>query len=486
MTTTQEPFPEAAAPSPEGGKANSYDTVPYSINSFPQTRPDRLATIAKLFRLEAAPPDRCRVLELGCASGGNLLPLAASFPGSTFVGIDLSDRQVAEGVAVVRELGLENLSLKGMSILDVGEDFGTFDYILAHGVYSWVPPQVQDKILSICQQRLAPAGVAYISYNTLPGWHARGAIREMLWYHTEQIDDPLERICAARALLDFLADKVGPGDGGYGGLLRQELNVLRQTPDTYILHEHLEEFNEPLYFHQFMERAAAKELQYLGEAQLGTMVAGRFGEEAEKKLREISPDLLHMEQYMDFLRNRMFRQTLLCHARAQLNHALHSDSVRQFYIAAPVKPVSAKPDVTSAAAEEFKSSGAAVLNTRDPILKAVMVHLGEQWPLALSFDKLLAAARARLGNAGTERQAQRSRMHWRLPAALLYHGPGRVFGFGIAFCRHRQQATRGQPLRSPAHARVARSPIFGWKPWRWANHRVWSSATSTAARTRTR
>ncbi len=309
---------------------------------------------------------------------------------------------MAEGVAVVRELGLENLSLKGMSILDVGEDFGTFDYILAHGVYSWVPPQVQDKILSICQQRLAPAGVAYISYNTLPGWHARGAIREMLWYHTEQIDDPLERIRAARALLDFLADKVGPGDGGYGGLLRQELNVLRQTPDTYILHEHLEEFNEPLYFHQFMERAAAKELQYLGEAQLGTMVAGRFGEEAEKKLREISPDLLHMEQYMDFLRNRMFRQTLLCHARAQLNHALHSDSVRQFYIAAPVKPVSAKPDVTSAAAEEFKSSGAAVLNTRDPILKAVMVHLGEQWPLALSFDKLLAAARARLGNAGTE------------------------------------------------------------------------------------
>ncbi len=157
---------------------------------------------------------------------------------------------------------------------------------------------------------------------------------------------------------------MGAGDGGYGGLLRQEFSILAQTPDTYVLHEHLDDYNEPLYFHQFIERAAAKKLQYLGEAQMGTMVAGRFGEEAEKKLRELSPDLLHMEQYMDFLRNRMFRQTLLCHADIPLDHALRAEAVRSFHIAAPIKPVSDKPDISSAKQEEFRGAGAGTLVSR--------------------------------------------------------------------------------------------------------------------------
>jgi Predicted methyltransferase regulatory domain/PKMT, C-terminal winged helix domain len=114
--------------------------------------------------------------------------------------------------------------------------------------------------------------------------------------------------------------------------------LLTQTPDTYVLHEHLEEFNEPLYFHQFAERAAAKGLQYLGEARVGTMMAQQFGEDAERTLRRISPDLLHMEQYMDFLRNRMFRQTLLCHDDVALDFFLRPAAVKSFHIASPIRP----------------------------------------------------------------------------------------------------------------------------------------------------
>jgi methyltransferase-like protein/predicted O-methyltransferase YrrM len=396
----------AAAPAdadraPAAPASSSYDSVPYSVGAFPQTRPDRLATLATLFGLTPASPARCRVLELGCAAGGNIIPMALAAPESEFVGIDLSARQIADAQATARALNLSNLDLRPLSILDIPDDFGPFDYILCHGVYSWVPPEVQDKILKVCARHLTPQGIAYISYNCYPGWHARGAIREMLWYHTEQYQDPTVRIRAARGLLAFLA-KAAPGgtsDGGYGSLIRHELALLMMTPDTYLLHEHLEEFNEPLYFHQFAARAAAKGLQYLGEAQLSAMMPSRFGADIEKTLRAIAPDLLHMEQYMDFLRNRMFRQTLLCRADLTPHYAINPDSVRNFYIASPAKAVSPHPDIASDQPEQFKGPHEPTLTTRDPLMKAAMLHLVEHWPLPIHFHELLQTARRRLGPA---------------------------------------------------------------------------------------
>jgi methyltransferase-like protein/SAM-dependent methyltransferase len=395
----EHPEPNAAAAEPQVPTVSSYDAIPYSVGAFPQTRPDRLASVATLFGMRPADPSRCRVLELGCAAGGNLIPMALTAPDARFVGIDLSPRQISDAQATARELNLPNIDLRAVSILDIGEDFGQFDYILCHGVYSWVPPEVQEKILEVCSKNLSPQGVAYVSYNCYPGWHARGAIREMLWYHTARFSDSADRIREARGLLAFLVISV-EREGGFGSLIRQELALLQATPDTYLLHEHLEDFNEPLYFHQFAGRAAAKGLQYLGEAQLSAMVASRFGPQTEKTLRAISPDLLHMEQYMDFLRNRMFRQTLLCHADVKLDYALRPDAVLGFRVASPTKPVSAQPDLRSDQPEQFKGAGQTALTTRDPLMKAAMLHLLEQWPLPLPFDEVLAAARARLGESG--------------------------------------------------------------------------------------
>jgi len=383
----------AAEPAP----VNAYDAVPYSVGAFPQTHPDRLATIATLFGLAPVPPNRCRVLELGCASAGNLIPMACALPESTFVGIDLSRRQIEIGQAAVRELGLSNLDLQTRSILEIDADFGQFDYILVHGVYSWVPPEVQDQILTICSRNLSPQGIAYVSYNTYPGWHARGAIREMIWYHCERFADPADRVREARGLLAFLVKSVPDQDAaGFGALIRRELAILQMTPDCYLLHEHLEECNEPLYFHQFAGRAAAKGLQYLAEAQISAMIPGRFGPETDKTLRAISPDLLHMEQYMDFLRNRMFRQTLLCHGGQKPDYALRPDAVMQFHIGSGAKAVSGHPDFSSSEPEQFRGPGDATLTTRDPLMKAAMLHLAQRRPLSTSFQSLVAAAQEML------------------------------------------------------------------------------------------
>src|SRR5262249_9809582 len=144
----------------------SYDEVPYVSQPFPQTHPDRLATLGHLFGLAPAPLTRCRVLELGCASGGNLIPIAFHLPRSEFVGIDLWRRQVEMGHEGIKELGLTNIHIAHASIQDVDPAWGKFDYIISHGVYSWVPGHVQDNLLAISAQNLAEQGIAYVSYNT--------------------------------------------------------------------------------------------------------------------------------------------------------------------------------------------------------------------------------------------------------------------------------------------------------------------------------
>jgi len=374
----------------------SYDQVPYESWSFPQTHPDRLATLATLFGMKPTPIERCRVLELGCASGGNLIPMALTLPASHFIGIDLSARQINDGLATVQALGLENIELRQLSIADIDPEFGQFDYIICHGVYSLVPDALQDKILQICARNLAADGVAYISYNTYPGWRMRGTIRDMMQYHAQMFETSLQ-VPQARALLDFLAQSVPTENNPYGILLKQELEMLRGQPDSYLFHEHLEEVNEPIYFRQFVERAAAYRLQYLSEAEFSTMLASNFAPQIAETLHRVAPDIIRMEQYMDFLRNRTFRQTLLVHQEHTLKRDLNFQNILGFYVASPVKPVSEKPHIQSTAMEKFQTPNGAMLQTANPITKAAMMILNEIWPQPIPFAELRNAARDRLG-----------------------------------------------------------------------------------------
>ena len=224
----------------------SYDEVPYHSWPYRQSHPDRLATIALLFGMEPQPIERARILELGCAGGGNLIPMAETLPGSRFVGIDLSERELAEAQSLVEQLQLKNVELIHNNIVAVDQELGKFHYIIVHGLFSWVPPEVQDRILQICRENLEPNGVAYVSYNTYPGWRMRGMIRDMVCYHTEQLTGPRERVSQARALLRFLSRSAVNHKNAYAAYLAEELGLFSQVEDYYLFHDHLEKVNEPV------------------------------------------------------------------------------------------------------------------------------------------------------------------------------------------------------------------------------------------------
>jgi SAM-dependent methyltransferase len=364
------------------------------------------------------PVQSCRVLELGCASGGNLIPMAVSLPGSRFVGIDLSPLQVESGRRQIEVLGLKNVELFKRDLLEVGPDLGLFDYVICHGVYSWVPPAVRDKILAICSQNLAPDGIAYVSYNTYPGWHMRGMIRDMMSYHAQRFSTSKRKVSQARALLDFLAESVSTKEGPYGLLLKQELELLRTKPDDYLLHEHLEEFNEPVYFYQFIQAATAHGLAYLGEAALGTMSTEQFSPKVQDALRRVAPNQIQREQYMDFLRNRMFRQTLLCHASRRFTYAVDGSRVAGMHIGSRAMPTG-PCDLASDSATEFKAFDGCAVTSRERLLKASLLELAAVWPGHLQFPDLLERASARVRAAGGETPETSSDEARRLGASII-------------------------------------------------------------------
>ncbi|MFO0843688.1 MAG: class I SAM-dependent methyltransferase [Gemmataceae bacterium] len=355
------------------GAANStYDDLLYPSLAFPQTHPDLLGTLATLFGLRPPPTDRCRVLELGCASGANLMPLGYAWPDSTFLGVDYSAKQVEQGQARLQRVQLPNVELRHASILDIDKGWGEFDYILCHGVYSWVPVEVQEAILRVCRENLAADGVAYVSYNVLPGWHMRGMIREMMCYHDtwHQKSPPLERVKQARALLQFLGNASKGQQTPYAHLLKQELEVLGKVADSYIFHEHLEEHNDPIYFFEFNERLAKHDLRFLGEADFRQMVHENLPPDVREQLAKVAPNLIQMEQYLDFLTNRMFRQSLVCHEHHRPTYNLTPERVTGFQVATALKPESKSLNLTPGAQETFGLLSGVKITSGDPIVKA--------------------------------------------------------------------------------------------------------------------
>ena len=150
----------------KGFAGTTYDEVPYMAASFSNTHPEVLAVTALLRGIDSPPLDGARVLELGCARGANLVPMASSLPKASFVGVDLSHRQIDEARATARAVGAENVAFHAMDLRGLDDSFGSFDYVVAHGLYSWVPPDVQEAILEVCARRLSPKGIVYVSYNT--------------------------------------------------------------------------------------------------------------------------------------------------------------------------------------------------------------------------------------------------------------------------------------------------------------------------------
>jgi cyclopropane fatty-acyl-phospholipid synthase-like methyltransferase len=323
-----------------------YDEVPYSGFSHSASHPDQISTVAFLHGLDPPSPRSCRVLELGCGSGESLIGIGFALPDTSLHGIDLAPTAIARARGTAQRLGLDNVAFEVCDLRDLrAASLGEFDYVIAHGVYTWVNQETRDALLSVCDEHLAPDGLAYISFNTHPGGHFRRALRELaIWYagDTREATEIAER---GRELFGTLSELRSDADA-WGALVASELPALARASTDFLVHDLLSEDWGPVWFAEFAGAAAGHGLQYVGEASFHR-VSGPWEPRVEEGLRRLSGgDRVAYEQIVDFLVWRRFRDSILCRAGRTVAETIERGRMTRlrFRPAGPLGGLGVEPD----------------------------------------------------------------------------------------------------------------------------------------------
>ena len=302
-----------------------YSELGYKSMPFPYTTPATLEAYAALVGISAPNPKTARVLELGATYGGNIISQALFNPDATFVGIELSQEQVEKGNEVIANAGLTNVSLIQSDIASIGSEIGTFDYIIAHGVYSWVDDGVKEALLRLINEHLAEDGIAYISYNTYPGWHTMDEVRQLMMFSNRDKTqfNHKEKVLHGKTIGSIVGsqilkyDNLKERNSKFLGALRSVM----QKDEYYVGHDHLEPNNDPVYFYQFNDHLAAHNLAYLCDADLTLSMVRSFDADIADTLDKLAlNDHVAQEQYLDFMLDTTFRKSIICKAK-------HAESV---------------------------------------------------------------------------------------------------------------------------------------------------------------
>ena len=302
-----------------------YSELGYKSMPFPYTTPATLEAYGALVGVSAPNPKTARVLELGATYGGNIISQALFNPDATFVGIELSQEQVEKGNEVIANAGLTNVSLIQSDIASIGSEIGTFDYIIAHGVYSWVDDGVKDALLRLVDEHLAEDGIAYISYNTYPGWHTMDEVRQLMMFSNRDKTqfNHKEKVLHGKTIGSIVGsqilkyDNLKERNSKFLGALRSVM----QKDEYYVGHDHLEPNNDPVYFYQFNDHLGAHNLAYLCDADLTLSMVRSFDADIADTLDKLAlNDHVAQEQYLDFMLDTTFRKSIICKAK-------HAESV---------------------------------------------------------------------------------------------------------------------------------------------------------------
>lgn len=354
----------------------SYDEVPYNSLPFRACHPETMAVIAAMEGLEPAPAQKCRVMEIGCAGGGHLLPIAAAYVDSEFVGVDLSSVQIGQAQELAEAADLKNVTLLAKDICQYTPQ-GEFDFIIAHGVYSWSPAPVRQRLLDVCATHLSPRGVAIISYMVYPGAYVWCALRHAMKLGTRD-RPPKEVAPEARRIADVLADAAPKMAPRWGPVVAKWSKDLAGYADHTLLHDQLEAVYHPVYLTEFVDQAAASGLRYLADAardDIKNVAAG-----AREQIEKLTADPILQAQYVDIGGFRMFRQSLLCRKDAAVGRADPLAVVERAHLASDKFLPGAASGKAAAQKVDVKMFG--------PVFEAALSEMSRRWPKTISFAEL--------------------------------------------------------------------------------------------------
>lgn len=293
----------------------SYDDLPYFSKSFTKTQPTLQAAILQMLGHQSPAIETARVLEIGCSFGGNIIPFALAYPKAKVLGVDLSEVQIQKGKEVIEKIGLKNIELLHKNILDFDSSYGEFDYILCHGVFSWVKPEVQDGILRVIKNHLSPKGSAVISYNTYPGWKSQDILRDLINLRVDSLVasgyelNPNESVDLSKESLFLLIDSPFIEES-----IKTSAKDILEKDNYYFYHEYLETSNQPCLLREFQDKLLVHGLSHVIDSDFSRSMLILDNRELADKIKYFSQkNHILREQYYDFVSNRMFRSSIITH-----------------------------------------------------------------------------------------------------------------------------------------------------------------------------
>jgi predicted methyltransferase family protein/methyltransferase family protein/protein-lysine methyltransferase-like protein len=382
-------------------RVDPYDVYPYSGATVPYTAPAHLALCARWSGHTSSDVERFGAAELGCGDGGNLLPLAFHNPHSTFVGIDSSQSALKRAQDGADRLALRNVGFVCSDIRSLRQTtLGPFDYIIAHGLYSWVSEDVRTATLAFCRDNLAVDGLAYISYNAQPGWATRQLVRDTVRRSPSVRAANLpDKASIAIELATALLQDLPSSRFASAMLLRDELSRLRDGRASYVFHEYLTDINDGFWLRDFVDRARDHSLVYVVDAHRYRW-EGYVSPDLRTAVSERKLDPVVEEETLDLLGHRYFRASILARTHTGRTPMSHHDLIESLHIASSLQPQSDSLDLDEGEVERFVGAGGREVTLDSSIGKAAIILLRDEWPRGIRFESLYAQSLARLVEHG--------------------------------------------------------------------------------------
>jgi hypothetical protein len=351
-----------------------YDSVRYPNWPNTRTHPATIGALAQLLGRRSAPFSRCRVLEVACSEGVNIANMAVGAPNSEFLGIDIAESSIGRGAEMIGWAGLGNVRLRLADIRDEQAVQGEFDYIIAHGVYSWVAADVRAALMAMVGKKLSADGVAFISYNAFPGCRVRETIRDYLVYVLRDIHDPQQRMEAARAALEYQMSGWSEDKPFQKALLETAQDNLNR-PIEVLFHDEMGVVWEPQFLSDVAAAAQANGLDYLADAHPSVLNDGLFPSiRFDAATKHTGGDWVKFEQLLDFTDMRPFRWSLFCRAGEKIQRIATPDRVVGLYASADLAPAPGPGKKAFA----FRAKSGVEFETDDPVLGGLLERLASE------------------------------------------------------------------------------------------------------------
>lgn len=360
------------------------DSFEYISETHPETHPARFGAVAKLFGLDVAEVETASILEIGCGHGVNLLALAAELPSARFLGVDISEAAITDAKKLADELALANIQFLQADFEELRNREERFDYIIAHGVYSWVLPQKQNALLEISSKLLNVNGAFYLSYNVYPGWHSRMLIREILLMETASLESRSKKVDHARGVLGALAFFWEKLDTPEAHSLVRQIEELKDYPDWFLAHDLLGEVNLPLQSSELHRTAERAGLTYVGDAEIWKMAPFDLSPDVAHLIRQGTENISAIEQRLDWARLETFRRAIFCRAGQELQHDAALLRLPQIRFSAQLQELPNRGGNFV-----FACGNRSEIETNDMVLSDVLRFLAKAWPSSVGYTELV-------------------------------------------------------------------------------------------------